>query len=123
MTGVYSFCVREKHTNKLFSNRKRFVFLLRVTNFYLMWRAKGYLSEKVKEEISQSLLAGVFPQSNSTADVDVERSHDPQLRNLDTSVQNMYDIHRNTLFFPPENQYLVTRPTRNIYKQFFFLKR
>lgn len=49
-------------------------------------------------------MSSILPESNSAADVNVERSHNPKLGDFDASIQNMDYIHRYTFFLSAENQ-------------------
>jgi hypothetical protein len=54
-----------------------------------------------------SLLPSILPESNGTTDMNIERSNNPQLWDLNASVQDMYYIHRYALLFTSEDEDLA----------------
>lgn len=58
---------------------------------------------KKKKKLLGSLLSSILPQSNGTTDMNVERSNNSQLWNLNTSIQNMYYINWYTFLLTPKN--------------------
>lgn len=59
--------------------------------------------KKKKKKLLGSLLSSILPQSNGTTDMNVERSNNSQLWNLNTSIQNMYYINWYTFLLTPKN--------------------